>query len=327
MLSSDGQSFSALVKEELVRLPLGKSCCMLSELSALTRTSGHLSFHGGGRLGVSYRVDNAGVARRLFLLLKKQLNISAMLHFTESARLGGRRTCVLTLNEEDTKKLLMALHMLETDIDGKTRLKHTVPRHPLTRQCCRKAFFRGAFLGAGTVTNPEKSWHFEWNSENEDLPETLSKLLEKVDLPFRNYERKGRHVVYLKGAQQISDMLAIMGANRGVMNLENIRIGKQMRSSAVRAANCDEHNSEYMLETATRQTEAIKAISLKEGLFTLPPALQEVARLRLEHPEMSLAELGGLLDPPVGKSGINHRMRRLMALAESLTEATEKGEV
>ena len=315
MRNEDKQSFSARVREELVRLPLGRTCCMLSELSALTQTSGHLSFRGKGRLNVQYRLDNTGAARRLFQLLKTKLSISPTLHFVQSPQLGGRRTCVLTLNEEDTGTLLRALHMLETGEDGEVRLRHTVPRHPMTRQCCRKAFLRGAFLGAGTMTNPEKGYHFEWKAEDEHLTQVLGKLLEKSDLPFHTYTRNGQQVVYLKGAQQIADTLALMGAGQSVLQMENIRIQKQLRAAAVRAANCDEHNGERMLDAAQKQAEAIRRLSLKQGLFTLPPALREIARLRLENPDLSLKELGEMLDPPVGKSGINHRMRRLMEIA------------
>ena len=324
MRERDGQSFSAQVKEELIHLPLGKSCCMLSEISAMTQTSGHLAFRGGGWLSVSYRLDHAGAARRLFLLLKKRLGVSPTLHFIQSAQLGGRRTCVLTLNGEDTRTLLNALHMAETDEEGQLHLKRMVPRHPMTRQCCRKAFLRGAFLGAGTVTNPEKGYHFEWSSEDDQLSGTLEKLLEKCQLPFHLYERNGRRVTYLKGAQEIADLLALMGAAQSVLNMENIRIRKQLRASAVRAANCDEHNGEKMVDAALRQAEAIRRIILKMGLYTLPPALREMARLRLENPELSLKELGEALDPPVGKSGVNHRMRRLMEIAATL-EGEEGG--
>ena len=318
MYGSDEHSFATGVKDELIRLPMGKSCCQLSELSALTQTLGHLTFRGGGRLGVTYRVDHAGIARRLFLLLKKQLNISPTLHFTQSTNQEGRKTCVLTLEDEDSKVLLTALHMMETDEDGQLHLKRTTPRHPMTRQCCRRAFFRGAFLGAGSVTNPEKGYHFEWKADDEVLPLTLERLLYKCDLPYHCYERKGRKVVYLKGAQQIADILTLMGATQTVLDLEDIRIRKQVRATATRVTNCDEHNSEKMLDAAQRQAEAIRIITLKRGLFTLPPALREVARLRREQPELSLAEIGQMLDPPVGKSGINHRMRRLMEIAKEI---------
>ena len=325
MRTSDSRSFSAGVKDELNRLPAGKPCCMLSEISALTQTSGHLAFRGGGWISVSYRLDNAGTARRLFQLLKKSLNAAPKLHFVQTRQLGGRRSCVLTLGAEDTRNLLNALHMAETDENGQIHMKRTVPRHPMTRQCCRRAFLRGVFLGAGTLTHPEKGYHFEWHTEDERLAETLEKLLEKCGLPYRDYLRKGQRIIYLKGAQQISDILAVMGAGSSVLEMENIRINKQLRAAATRAANCDEHNSEKMLDAGQKQAEAIRRISLARGLFTLPPALREAARLRVENPDMSLQELADMMDPPVGKSGMNHRMRRLMEIARQIEREYGEG--
>ncbi len=326
MRGNDRQSYSSRIREELVRLPMGKSCCMLSEIAALTYTSGHLALRGGGAFAASYRLEDAGAARRLFQLLKKRLGLSPTLHFTQSNILGGRRTCVLSLSGEDTRVLLTALHRMETDEDGKTRLKHTILRHPMTRQCCRRAFLRGAFLGAGSVTNPEKSYHLEFKAEDSQLAGILGKLLEKSGLPCRSYERKGLNVIYLKGAQQIADALALMGAAQGVLAFENTRINKQLRAAAVRAANCDEHNSEKMLDAGQRQAEAIRQLSLKQGLFTLPPALREMARARMENPDLSLKELGEMMVPPVGKSTVNYRLRRLTELAEALKPEEGDGE-
>ena len=311
-------SFSSTTKEELIRLPLGKTCCMLSELSALTQTSGSLSLRGGGRVRVTYRVESAALARRIFMLLRQRLNVTPALHFVQSARLGGQRTCVLTVEDQDAQKLLLALHMMEQDDEGNISLRRTAPRHPMTRQCCRRAFMRASFLGAGTMTSPEKEYHFEWIAQEPTLRQTLRKLLDKSGLPVHEHVRKGVHVIYLKGAQQISDTLALMGASGSLLQMENIRIQKQMRGDANRASNCDEHNSEKMIGAALRQIEAIKLISIHRGLSSLPPALEKMARLRLEHTEMSLTELGQLLDPPVGKSGVNHRMRRLMDVAAEI---------
>ncbi len=314
----EGPSFSRRVKAELVRLPLGRSCCQLSEIGSLTQTSGHLSFRGLGRIAVSYRMEDTGTARRLFQLLKARLEVSPTLHYTQTRQLGGRRTWVLTLGEEDSRKLLLALHMIETGEDGHPILKRTVPRHALTRQCCRRAFLRGAFLGAGTMSNPEKSYHLEWRAEDEHLAATLRRLMEKSDLPARSYLRKGTHVIYLKGADQIAQALAMMNAPASVLEMENIRVRRQTRLKATRATNCDEHNSERMLDAAQQQAEACKKISLKTGLFTLPPALRAIARARMENPELSLTELGEMMDPPLSKSAVNHRLRRLMEIAEGL---------
>ena len=310
--------FAVSVKDELVRLPLGKSCCQLSEIGALTRTSGSLSFHGGGSLTVTYRLEHTGAARRLFQLLKTRLSVSPQLHYTQTKQLGGRKTWVLTLNGPDSQKLLTALHMMEKDEEGHLTIRRTVPRHPMTRQCCRKAFFRAAFLGAGTMANPEKEYHLEWTAEDDRLPETLRRLLEKSDLPCNTYGRRGHTVVYLKRAEHVSSMLALMGAAASVLKMENIRVNRQLRLRATRAANCDEHNSEKMLDAAEKQAQACRNISLRVGLFTLPPALQEMARARMENPDLSLAELGAMMDPPISKSAVNHRLRRLQEIAEEL---------
>jgi len=233
---------------------------------------------------------------------------------------------VLTLSEEDTRTLLSALHMLEEDEDGMPHLRHIVPRHPMTRQCCRKAFLRGAFLGAGSMSNPEKGYHLEWKADDDHLRQVMERLLEKCGMPCHVYERRGKPVIYFKGAEEISDMLALMGAASSVLKMENIRINRQMRGVAARAANCDEHNSEKMLDAARRQAEDVRYLSMRQGLFTLPPALRELARKRIENPELSLKELGEAMDPPLSKSAVNHRMRRLTELAEELksAEAEEK---
>lgn len=318
MTREDRNSFSSQVKEELVRLPLGKSCCQLSEIDALTQTSGHLTFRGRGRIAVQYRTENTGVARRLFQLLKTRASVSPTLHYTQTNKLGGRRTWVITLGEADSKTLLILLHMIDEDENGNFAMKRTMPRHPMTRQCCRRAFLRGAFLGAGTMSTPMKEYHLEFRTEDERQAQNLSKLMEKSGILCHTYSRKGQQVVYLKDAEQISNMLAWMGASGSVLHMESIRVKRQTRLRATRAANCDEHNSEKMLDAAIKQAEACRNIGLKQGLFTLSPALREMARMRIEHPELSLAELGEMMDPPLSKSAVNHRLRRLMEIAEGL---------
>lgn len=316
-------SFSSNVKEELVRLPLGKSCCMLHEIGALTQTSGSLALRGGGKVRVTYRVENAALARRIFLLIRTRLGITPALHFVQHARLGGRRSCILTLDDEDAQKLLLALHMMEEE-NGVLSLKRTVPRHAMTRQCCRRAFIRGAFLGAGSMTSPEKGYHFEIVAADAGLKKTLLKLFEKAELPGRSVPRKGTEIVYLKDSQHIADVLTLMGAHQGLMAFENARVRKTVRNRVNRVMNCDQSNMEKQLDASQKQVEAIKALAIARGLDSLPPGLREIAYLRLEKPEANLKQLGDLLDPPIGKSGVNHRLRRLMALAQELDEIEGK---
>ncbi len=313
-------SFSSNVKDELCRLPLGKSCCMLSELTALYRTSGSLSFHGMGRVQVQYRTENAALARRIFRLLRARLNITARLHYVQHAQLGGQKTCVLTVGDEDSRKLMLALNMIEEDEEGNVRYRRSTVRHPLTRQCCRRAYLRAAFLGSGTMSNPEKEYHFEVSTGDASLVRELSRLLEKSDLPVNTYQRKGATVVYLKSAQQVSDALALMGASGSVFAMEDIRIRKQARGAANRAINCDDHNFQRMLNAADAQVEGIRRYVIVKGMRSLPPALQEIAQKRLDYMELSLADLGQLFDPPLSKSAVNHRMRRLMEIVKAHEE-------
>lgn len=313
-------SFSSNVKDELCRLPLGKSCCMLSELTALYRTSGSLSFHGLGRVQVQYRTENAALARRIFRLLRARLGITPRLHYVQHARLGGQRTCVLTVGDADSQKLMLALHMTEQDEEGNIRYRRTAVRHPLTRQCCRKAYLRAAFLGAGTMSNPEKAYHFEITADDPSLVRELSRLMEKSGLPVNTYERKGSTVVYLKSAQQISDVMALMGASNSVFAMEDVRIRKQARGAANRAINCDEHNFQRMLDAADTQVEGIRRYVIAKGMRSLPPALQEIAQKRLDNADLSLVELGQQFEPPLSKSAVNHRMRRLMEIVRQHEE-------
>ncbi len=310
-------SFSSNVKDELCRLPLGKNCCMLSELTALYRTSGSLSFHGSGRVQVQYRTENAALARRIFRLLRARLSITPRLHYVQHARLGGQRTCVLTVGDEDSQKLMLAFNMTERDEEGNIRYRRTTVRHPMTRQCCRRAYLRAAYLGAGTMSNPEKEYHFEISTMDQSLVRELSRLLEKSGLPVNTYQRKGSTVVYLKGAQQISDAMAMMGATNSVFALEDIRIRKQARGAANRAINCDEHNFQRMLDAADAQVEGIRRYVIVKGMRSLPPALQEIAQKRLDNADLSLVELGQQFEPPLSKSAVNHRMRRLMEIVKA----------
>lgn len=313
-------SFSSTLKDELCRQELGKSCCMLSELAALYRTSGSLTFHGMGRVQVQYRVENTALARRIFRLLTMRMAITPRLHYVQHARLGGQRTCVLTIGDEDSQRLMLELHLIDKDEEGHVSYRRTIVRHHLTRQCCRRAYLRAAFLGAGTMTAPEKDYHFEITANEQGLVRELSRVLEKAELPVHTYTRKGQTVLYLKGAQQISDCLALMGASGSVFALEDVRIRKQARGAANRAINCDEHNSEKMLLAAQQQVNSIRWYTIAHGLRELPPALQEVARLRLENVDLSLTELGMQLDPPLSKSAVNHRMRRLMEIIHQAEE-------
>ena len=168
-------------------------------------------------------------------------------------------------------------------------------------------------MGAGTVSDPDKSYHLEFVCHSENLAKDLKKLINTfVDLTAKIVKRKGRYVVYMKNSQYISDTLAIMGAHSKVLAFENVKIKKELLNETVRITNCDNANTDRAVDAAGKQITAIKKLKEK-GLFEgLPKKLQEVAELRLENPDMSLAQLGEMLSPPLKKSGVNNRMKRII---------------
>ena len=188
----------------------------------------------------------------------------------------------------------------------------------LARSCCKRAFLRGAFLASGSISDPQKSYHFEIVCQKQSQAQLLQELYHTFELDAKIVQRKKYYIVYLKEGAQIVDALNVMGAYVALMNLENVRIFKEMRGSVNRIVNCETANINKVVGAACRQVEDIRYIQSKVGLEELPPALREMALIRLEYPDSSLKELGELCDPPVGKSGVNHRLRKLGEIAKKL---------
>ena len=307
-------SFSSQVKQELLRIMPEKHCCMLSELSALTQTSASLHLRGGGRVRVTYETENPALAKRIFLLLKRRMEITPQMEFNRHKRLGGRRLFILSVPEAESKRLLIALRMLQESEAG--AVYKGVPRAAMTRRCCRASFVRAAFLGAGSVISPDQEYHLEFVS-SPSRADTLMKILEKSGIEAHLTHRRDTEVVYLRRGDDVVSCLALMGAHTSLLEMENIRIARDARNQANRARNCDEANLKKQLSAGERQSQAIVAYSLAHSLGGLPEDLQEIGRIRMLHPEASLEELGQMLKKPVGKSGANHKMRRLMAIIEN----------
>ncbi len=313
-------SFSAGVKEELLRAQPEKSCCMLSEISAYTQSIASLRLAGGGRVKVVYETENTALAKRIFILLKKRLEITAALSFTRYARLGGRRACLLTVNEQDSRHLLVSLRMLREEEGGS--VFKGIPRAAMTRRCCRAAFVRAAFLGAGSMSDPENGYHMEFVS-SQSRAEVLTGILEKSGLSCGVTDRRGNKLVYIRKGDDVVSCLALMGAHQSLMKMENVRILRDSRNQANRATNCDQANLNKQLSAGAKQAAAITAYSLKRSLGGLPKELQEIGRLRMLNPDVSLEELGKMLSTPVGKSGANHKMRKLMHIIAADNENSE----
>lgn len=313
-------SFSSDCKEELCRVPSDKACCRVAELAALYMTLGGLSLLGRGQLCVQFSVESPAIARRIFVLLQKETQIVAQLHYVTHARFGGTRKCVLTVGPKQAPVLLTRLNMMETGEDGAPALRSTVPRVRIHRDCCRRAFLRGALLGCGTISNPEHQYHLEMIARDEALRLNIAKCLQSLDIPVKQTERHGVVSLYCKQSDQIATILTAAGAHQAVTTLESLRVRRQVMGSVNRAMNCDQANLRKQLDANQRQLALITRLMASEHFAAMPPALQEVARARAEAPDVSLEELGQTLEPPIGKSGVNHRMRRLMQFAHEMLD-------
>ena len=310
-------SFSGTVKEELAEYISPARHCQLAELAAL--------FHFGGRLTedgchIKFDVENEAIARKCFTLLKKTFNINMDVSIRQGiGSRTGRNYTVGIRRHEDALRVLRAAKLLDRhgEIEENLSLANNVV---IQQNCCRRAFIRGAFLAAGSISDPERFYHFEIVCATEGKAVQLQGLIRSFDLDARIIQRKKYYVVYIKEGSQIVDILNVMEATVSLMELENIRILKEMRGSVNRQVNCETANIHKTVSAAIRQVEAITVIRDKIGFDRLLENLQEIARLRLARPEATLKELGEALDPPVGKSGVNHRLRRLANLAEKLRD-------
>ena len=226
---------------------------------------------------------------------------------------------MLTLGPVHTPALLKALGMM----DDTGNLRSTTPRMGLTRQCCMRAFLRGIMLGGGTMSNPEQSYHLELPCRDSDIQAMMAKCVQRMGLPIKLGVRRDHSYLYLKQSDQIVTFLTVIGAHTSVMQIEDLRVKKQVMETVNRAMNCDSANLQKQMDASTAQLDAIRQLSESDKLSTLPPGLQQIALARLNNPEASLTQLGQMLDPPIGKSGVNHRMRRLMTYLDTLnTEET-----
>ena len=186
----------------------------------------------------------------------------------------------------------------------------------LQRPCCKKAYLRGLFLSCGSVSDPEKMYHLEMVFSTAEEAREARDLIRLFNIPSKVIERKNRFVLYLKEGDVIAGFLALIGANSAVLELENIRVVKDVRNAVNRQVNCETANLEKTISASLEQAEAIRALMEKPVYQSLPLPLRQLAEMRLLYPESSLKELGELMDPPVSKSGVNHRMRKLMKFAE-----------
>lgn len=300
-------SFSGQIKEELAQVISSPRHCQLAELAALVQFCGHIEEDGS----LLVQSENPLVIRKCFTLLKKTFKIEAV-----AKNQMQTQNYRLFVTGEDAFRVLEALKICDTA--GHLMMRHLTDPVLIKNSCCKRAYLRGCYMAVGSMSDPYKSYHLELVCDLQTQAEQLLKILHDFSLDAKMIVRKKYHVVYMKEGENIADFLNITEAHKALMEFENTRIYKGMRNMVNRKVNCEAANITKTVNAATRQVEDIRLIREKMGLEGLPEPLRQMAYVRLENPQASLGELGKLLDPPVGKSGVNHRLRKLGELAKEL---------
>ncbi len=306
-------SFSVQVKDELARIE-DRRCCRAAELAALIRLNGRIGSNQE-RLTLTIGTDRAAVARKIYKCLKEVFGLPARVTVRKRARL--RKNNRYAVEVEGTPGLERALFRLGASVPGGSEQTGIKP-DLISRECCRRSYLRGAFLARGSVSNPQSEYHLEILVDSESEAVNLTRVMRMLGLEPGITPRKQKWVVYIKDGGRIVDCLNMMGAHAALLEFENARIVKEMRNQVNRLVNCDTANLNKTVRAGVRQEEMIRLLIDRIGLQKIPPNLKEVAELRLQQPDASLRELGEMASPPLSKSCVNHRLRKLEALARRI---------
>lgn len=310
-------SFSSTVKEELSEQPLPPDHCRLAELSAFFSFGIHPAGEEKDSVCLHIQTENETVARKCFTLIKKTINIDVRCSSDAVIRRGKNSEFEIELQDRGAFPVLLETLGFSAG-EGTVGFNRQSAQACTQKNCCAKAYIRGAFLAAGSISDPGKGYHFEIVCPDMERAEFVGELMSRFGISARTVLRKKAFVLYVKDASMIGDVMAAMGANVGLMNFENIRILKDISNTVNRKVNCETANINKTVNASVKQLEDIRLVQKLMGFGRLSAGLAQMAELRLAYPEASLKELGMMSDPPVGKSGVNHRLRRLSAIAEDL---------
>ncbi len=304
-------SFAGEIRDELSRVECDCKDCKRAELSALVRIE--------GRLSANYRLEltteTASVARLIVALIHDIYGLKTEITTRRSVLHKSYNYLITVPSQIGLEDALKDLGIISD-----AGLELGVPHELLLKPCSRAAYLRGAFIGGGFIADPRGDFHFELTTDHEPLAYGLAELLNTIEIPAKVAKRRGSFIIYLKGADHIADFLGVTGAHRGVLAMENVRVTKSVRNDVNRRLNAEMANQAKSIDAAMEQIRSIQILMDARGLDSLPPALQDLAILRLKHPDVSLRELGELAKPPLSKSAVYHRIRRIEALAKEVMQ-------
>lgn len=307
-------SFTADVKEEMAHTPSECSHCSRATLAALVRMEGTLRKSGGGGYSIELVTDVANIARMIITLLHETYDLKTDLVIRKSVLHKTNNYLVNVPNQPGLREALLDMGVLTED----GGLQMGIKRSLVEKSCCAAAYLRGAFLGSGFVSNPRSDCHFEIAVESSALAEDLVELFDRKDIKARIMSRRSSSVVYLKSGDAILSFLAYTGAHQSALEMEKQRVIKSVRNDVNRQINAEVANQIKASNAAVDQVVAMRRVAEHYGMESLPPALREVIRLRVKYPEASLKELGERSNPPLSKSAVYHRVRRIEQMAAEI---------
>ena len=302
-------SFTADVKEELSRVEPVCSHCERATLAALVHLEGSLRLTGQGRMSLEVDTDSPSVARLMVKLLHSIYGLRTELTVRRSVLHKTPNYLISVPMQRDLPDSLRDLGVLSD-----AGLDAGIDPALVAKRCCRAAYLRGAFLASGFIASPKGDFHFEITVQNEHLAQDLSALMDEAGVHAKIMQRRSNYIVYMKSGSSISEFLALVGAHQSALAMENVRVIKSVRNDVNRRVNAELANQQKASDASIEQIMAIRRVVDKVGMDNLPPALQEFIRLRVAHPDATLKELGQYADPPLSKSAVYHRVRRIEEL-------------
>ncbi len=311
-------SFSIKVKNELANHISNATHCRIAELAALISMCGSVIIDENNDYKIRIKTETQPTAEKIKKLLWKTFKVNVDISTRENAYSKVGRTYTLLVGDhQQSLKILQATKLINenNEIGENFSITNNIV---IMKDCCKRAFIRGAFMAAGSISDPNKSYHFEIKCNSEKKAKQLIELLENYNIDGKMVARKGGYVVYIKEGEGIVDVLNVMEAHVSLMEMENVRILKGMSNYYNRQVNCETANIKKTVATSVRQIDDIDFIIQNKGIDYLPEKLQDIAWVRKENPDASLQELGEMLDPPLGKSGVNHRLRKICQIAQEL---------
>ncbi|CQB51977.1 Sporulation regulator WhiA [Syntrophomonas zehnderi OL-4] len=313
-------SFANEVRSELAHIIPEKSCCQISELAALLALRGDIVVQDNGKRVLQVEADNASAARKVYRLLKDCCRLQPAVAIKERKRFRQTRFYIAEalLNEREMQSL-QNLGLLNDNGD----IKRDVDWSLVSKNCCKRSYLRGVFMCKGFINRPEGNYHLEIVLNDTRMAQDIKKMLARLDVEARLGERKNNLIVYIKDSEKIGDFLRVVEASNSLLNYENVRIIKSMRNQVNRQVNCETANLGKTIDASVRQVELIESLLASQGIAMIPPQLKELAMLRIDHPHSTLRELGLMMNPPLTKSGVAYRMRKLEEFAEETLYETE----